>query len=135
MKRDGAFSGWLALLAASATPADRWLLALSATAIVAGIWWPLHGVASHARVALNNQPVMRLPLHQDGEFPVQGRLGEVAVQVREGRVRLLEYASPRMIGTRTGWISRAGQVTACVPCGVMVQVEGGEQNRYDALAK
>lgn len=127
--------GWLQLLARCVTPADRWLLLTTGLAIGAGVCLPLLGTASHARVAMDNRPIMRLNLHQDGEYTVQGHLGPVVIQVHAGRVRLLEYNSPRMIGTRIGWISGAGQVAACVPCGVVIQVEGGESNLYDAIAK
>ncbi|MBF0627931.1 MAG: NusG domain II-containing protein [Magnetococcales bacterium] len=120
-----------ALLARASTPMDRLVMGITALAIV------VSGVTAHGKpgkqavVFRDNRPVLTLPLSQDTKKELAGRLGPVTIQVEQGRVRLLEYQSPRMIGTRTGWIQGAGRTTACVPCGVLVRVEGQPENTPD----
>ena len=128
---------WIALLVRATTPADRWLMALAGVAILALAWrvsaTPAGGLAVVHR---ENRPLLTLALDQDRSVRVPGRLGEVTVQVKNGQVRLLEYVSPRLIGTRTGWIGHVGETTACVPCGILIQVAGDRTGtpEFDAIA-
>ncbi len=80
---------------------------------------------SRLQVFRDNRLVATHALGGTAGWSVDGRLGPVIVEIRQGQARLREYRSPRLIGTRTGWIGRAGQVAACVPCGVLIRVEGG----------
>ncbi|MBF0127809.1 MAG: NusG domain II-containing protein [Magnetococcales bacterium] len=122
----------LALLGRATTRGDRWLLGLTGPGIVAfGLVMAAPG--SRATVFLDNHPLMTLALDRDATLEVAGRLGPVTIQVERGRIRLLEYDSPRMIGTRTGWIQGAGRTIACVPCGILVQVEGREERAVSEL--
>ncbi|MBF0272295.1 MAG: NusG domain II-containing protein [Magnetococcales bacterium] len=127
------------LLLRASTPADRLVMGVSALGIVVSGVMTTGEPGRKAVVFRDNQPVMTLPLDQDFKKEIPGRLGPVTIQVEQGRVRLLEYHSPRMIGTRTGWIQGAGRTTACVPCGVLVRVEGPgpapTQNEFDGVSE
>ena len=123
------------------TPADRWTMGLSALLIggFAG-YLALRPAGQQAVVQRDNQTVLTLALTQNQQVEVAGRLGPVAIQVQDGRVRLLEYASPRLIGTRTGWIVASGAMVACVPCGILIRVEGGntghpQTDHFDGIAR
>ncbi|MBF0162447.1 MAG: NusG domain II-containing protein [Magnetococcales bacterium] len=130
-----------ALLWRATTLSDRWLILLSALLIGSlAVYLFRRPAGEEVIVERHNEIVLRLPLSRNQVVKVQGALGEVAVQVQEGRVRLLEYASPRMIGTRSGWISRAGAMVACVPCDILLRVTGenGAQtstNGLDAISR
>ncbi|MBF0190788.1 MAG: NusG domain II-containing protein [Magnetococcales bacterium] len=127
-----------ALLARAATPADRLVMGISALGIVVSGAVTTREPGRQAVVFRDNRPVMTLSLDQDFKKEIPGRLGPVTIQVEQGRVRLMEYNSPRMIGTRTGWIQDAGRATACVPCGVLVRVEGGAPvpaNAFDGVSE
>ncbi|MBF0293861.1 MAG: NusG domain II-containing protein [Magnetococcales bacterium] len=119
------------------TPADRRTILTTALAIVALGVVMARMPGNRATVYRDNRPILALSMDRDLTTEVAGRLGPVKIQVEGGRIRLLEYDSPRMIGTRTGWIRDAGGTTACVPCGILIRVEGepGEETReYDAVA-
>ncbi|MBF0164941.1 MAG: NusG domain II-containing protein [Magnetococcales bacterium] len=122
----------VALLLRASTPADRWLMGVSAVAILTGALFSVTTPGKIAMVSRDNRPILRLALDRDSQHEVAGRLGPVVVQVEGGRVRLLEHRSPRMIGTRVGWIQGAGRAIACVPCGIVIRVEGGERSDGDA---
>ncbi|MEO5340611.1 MAG: NusG domain II-containing protein [Magnetococcus sp. MYC-9] len=124
------------LLQRATTVADRWLILCTALLITGcASYLALRPAGQRAIVQRDNQTVRTLALDNNQQMHVEGRLGPVLIQVQDGRVRLLEYASPRMIGTRSGWIATAGSMVACVPCGILIRVEGGDSvpTRSDAL--
>lgn len=107
------------------TIADRWLIVSTALLISSAAWHlATRPAGQRAVVHRDNHPVLTLSLANNQKTQVEGRLGPVAIQVQDGQIRLLEYASPRMIGTRSGWISASGAILACIPCGILIQVEG-----------
>ncbi|MEO5365006.1 MAG: NusG domain II-containing protein [Magnetococcus sp. WYHC-3] len=125
------------------TAADRWLLGGSALLL---LWWISAPRPPPGDLLLVHSPLAApqwLPLTPPREVTVAGRLGPVIIQLEPGRARLREFASARLIGTRTGWITHRGQMAACVPCGVMIQLPGavgdaagGETpDAFDALAQ
>lgn len=132
-----------ALILRATSAADRWVVVMTALLIGALVWQSVTRPAGQrAVVHRDNQPVLTLSLGKDQKTHVEGRLGTVAIHVEEGRIRLLEYASSRMIGTRSGWISTSGAILACVPCGIMIQVEGekkgadsAEKDAFDGIAR
>lgn len=126
--------GAVALLRRATTPADRWLAGVLALAIVIHLAAPWSEPGREIQVYRENLLVATLALTGPNRIEVSGKLGPVVVEVQTGSARILEYASPRMIGLRTGWITRRGQVAACVPCGVFIQVAGGATDQGDPNA-
>ncbi len=123
------------------TRLDGLLVALSALIILyfAG-WMYLQPHGSQAAVFLDNQWVRQISLAEDSVTELHGHLGLVNIEVLGGRVRILEYESPRMIGTRTGWIQSSGAVTACIPCGILIRIDGemaptAHTERWDGIAR
>ncbi|MBF0159713.1 MAG: NusG domain II-containing protein [Magnetococcales bacterium] len=103
---------------------DRWIMGVTALMIAGLLLRPWYGLPQghYVEVLHDNQLVLTLPLQQDSRHQVAGNLGPVAIEVRGGRARLLEYRSPRLIGTYTGWIEHHNAVAVCVPCGVLIRV-------------
>ncbi|MBF0110976.1 MAG: NusG domain II-containing protein [Magnetococcales bacterium] len=122
---------------------DRIVAAVSALGIVAACLWTVLGQPERVVVIRDAQGRESVwPIDRDSVQKIAGRLGPVTVEIRGQRVRLLELNSPRLIGTLTGWIERSGQVTACIPCGVLVQVKGkkighnsSSDSHYDGIAR
>lgn len=55
------------------------------------------------------------------------------LEVREGRIRVVESDCPQQICVTAGWIGRPGQVIACVPNKVLVTIESEEAPFLDAI--
>jgi hypothetical protein len=103
---------------------DRWIAALAALGIVAMfVVQPMVTAGTQVQVFRENQLLHTLDLAQETRHTVAGRLGPVVIEIASGRARIVEYQSPRMIGTRTGWIQHSGTVAACVPCGILIRIE------------
>ncbi|MBF0184262.1 MAG: NusG domain II-containing protein [Magnetococcales bacterium] len=95
-----------------------------------------HG--NQAVVTLDNNLINTISLEKDAHYYVNGHLGPVRVEVKNQQIRIVEYDSPRMIGTRTGWVQHNGAITACLPCGVVIRVLGNQEDNsvnYDSIAR
>ncbi|MCL1949667.1 MAG: NusG domain II-containing protein [Turicibacter sp.] len=85
----------------------------------------------YAIVTIGREVVARFPLEEGGEsFTVlytheDGLRGEQynLVEVDGGRIRVKEDNSPDQIAVNTGWISRPGQTSICLPHQFMIRIE------------
>ncbi|HIJ85345.1 MAG: hypothetical protein HW380_756 [Magnetococcales bacterium] len=122
---------------------DRWLILISALGVLGPCLWTLRDQPERMVIIRDaDAKEIQWPLDRNTVIEVRGRLGPVQVEIRDRRVRLLEYQSPRLLGTMTGWIEKSGQLTACVPCAVIVQVkaltsdgESSSPTGYDGIAR
>lgn len=124
---------------------DRWLMMLTALIILLFVWQTTNqSPGKTAIVYLDNKPLLTLSLAEEKKITVNGHLGMVEIQIQSGKIRLLEYASQKLIGTRTGWIYKKGSLLACVPCGIVIKVTGisshkkdteKRENLYDGIAR
>lgn|SRR5574340_828963 len=116
------------------TRADRVLIAL--IALVALIAWPLTAVgsgrAADTVVISGPQGSSSVPLGEDAELKVSGAMGTVVVKIVQGEVRVVESGCPDQTCVKTGALSAAGSIVACVPNGVVVRVGGGDGDGLDA---
>ena len=109
------------------TRTDRWLVFMTGLLIVITLIYSVSRPRGAIVVIIrDNQPVLTLSLAIDQQTQVNGRLGPVTIQIHNNRVRLLEYNSPRQLGMRRGWISSSGAILACVPCGILIQIDGNK---------
>lgn len=50
------------------------------------------------------------------------------IEVAPGKIRVKEDNSPDQIAVRTGWISRPGEMSICLPHKLIVEILGVEEN-------
>jgi hypothetical protein len=67
------------------------------------------------------------PLSVDTLLTVEGGLGAVTVEVAEGRVRFARSPCPGQQCVDTGWLESRGDLSVCMPSGVLVLVQSGEE--------
>lgn len=116
-------------------PADAVVVALAA-ALVGASWaalWGGGGPAEFVEVAAPGQPGQRYELTADATLTVRGRLGDSRLEIRAGQVRFVDSPCVGRQCIHTGWLSRSGQVAACLPNGVVIEVAGGERE-FDAVS-
>lgn len=116
-------------------PADTVVVALAAL-LVGAAWaalWRDDGPAEYAQLSTPGAPDQRLALATDQVHDVQGRIGTSRLEVRDGRVRFTDSPCVGRYCVHAGWLSRSGQVAACLPNGVVVEVTGGDRE-YDAVS-
>ncbi len=82
--------------------------------------------------------IYRYNLNENRKITVEGELGEVVIEVKDGNIRMLEDESPRQIGVKTGWVSMAGFSIICLPCKVsatIVSDQNSDDKPYDAVVE
>jgi len=112
-----------------------WLLILGVI-VLSIIFIPLHRPAAQGGVALvrvGDALVARLPLGEDRDLVVEGRLGETEIEVQDGRVRVVRSPGPWKLCIKRGWISRPGEMLICLPNRVTVEIPG--EGGWDALVR
>lgn len=82
-------------------------------------------------VQVRNEEVLRVSLWKDATYTVDGKLGEVVVEVKEGRVRVEKENSPYHYCSIQGYVSDPSTPIICLPNEVVVSIEGSEKGTVD----
>lgn len=77
-----------------------------------------------AVVRVRNEEIMRIDLSQDGDYTVDGTMGKVNIQVRNGSVAVTEENSPRHICSRQGYVDSVNTPIVCLPNETVITIEG-----------
>lgn len=85
-------------------------------------------------VKVGNRPVQKVSLRMDKRINVEGEKGSVVIEVKEGRVRVVESSCFQKICVNTGWINKPGQNIVCLPNKVLITIEGKESPTIDAVS-
>lgn len=115
------------------------LLVLILAATVAAPFIFVQSDTLYVEVRCNNELVKRLKL-ADGYhevFTVQGENGvHNTIEINGKRVRIAESNCRDQVCVRTGWLTRAGQASVCLPSRVVVKLTGREEdNGVDAVVQ
>jgi hypothetical protein len=97
-----------------------------------GAFWGPRGEGHTVLVTVDRRQTTELALDQDGSFDIHGRIGVSTIMVDGGRVRFLDSPCPGRYCVHSGWLRFSGEVAACLPNGVVVEVLGGERE-FDAI--
>ncbi|MFB0527186.1 MAG: NusG domain II-containing protein [bacterium] len=115
---------------------DR-ILIFSLVAIAAFSFLRLFFISHEGREALikvGNGPVQTVSLKMDRRINLEGEKGKVVIEVKEGRVRVVESSCFQKVCVNTGWIDRPGQNIICLPNKVLITIEGKESPKIDAIS-
>lgn len=75
---------------------------------------------------------LTLPLDQNKRIEIEGALGKSIIEIKDRQVRFIDSPCQKKICVMTGWLNADGQLAACLPNGVTVQIIGRD-NRFDAV--
>ncbi len=128
-------TGLLRFLREATTPADRAVLILVWTGMVALAAHAFRAPAgTEAVVVVEDRVAQRIRLAGEHTVTVQGARGPTELRVvADGRVRFVHSPCDAKLCIRAGWQSRAGELAACVPNQVLVRIRGQREVGWDAL--
>lgn len=115
---------------------DR-ILIFSLVAIASFSFVKLFFIPNEGREALirvGNSPIQRVSLKMDRRINLEGEKGRVVIEVKEGRVRVVESSCFQKICVTIGWINKPGQNIICLPNKVLITIEGKESSKIDAVS-
>lgn len=77
------------------------------------------------------------PLAEDRTVSLPGPLGETILSIHDGRACIVSSPCPLKICLGMGEASRAGELLACVPNGLLARIDGPprEERDYDLLSR
>lgn len=79
--------------------------------------------------------IARYPLDEDRVFSVKGINGNLEVEIKDERVRVLSSSCPHQICVDTGWISRTYEQIICAPNRVFISLKTeAEKEDIDAVS-
>lgn len=84
-------------------------------------------------VKVDGEEVIRVPLTNDGRFLVEGSLGEMEIEIKDRRVRVIDAPCGRKICVQTGWIHRPYQTIICMPNHVVIGLTGKGSGELDGI--
>lgn len=71
-------------------------------------------------------------LDQDQTLRVPGKLGDSVLQIAQGKIRFVQSPCTGKFCIHSGWLTHSGEVMACLPNGVLVELGGGPR-KFDSI--
>jgi hypothetical protein len=109
------------------------VLALTILPAVYVIGWRADTPASLARVTDAQQHTRTLRLDHDQIIHIHGKLGDSVLQIQAGKIRFIQSPCTTKFCIHSGWLKYNGDVMACLPNGVYVEVTGAA-SRFDSIS-
>jgi len=73
-------------------------------------------------------------LKEDRVIHAAGPLGDTIIEIKNGRVKVLESPCREKLCIIAGSIEHNGEFNACLPNRVFINIEGEEESAYDSLS-
>lgn len=77
-----------------------------------------------AEVYYEDELVLNIDLNIDGEYVVEGLLGDVVLEVKDKMVRVKKENSPKNICSKEGFIGDSSKTLICLPNKIIVKIVG-----------
>lgn len=115
-------------------PGDFIILVLAAALVGASYarFWGPRTSGETALISIGLDIHEEVALTEDRRLTVKGHLGDSVIQIRDGQIRFIDSPCPGRYCVHMGWIDRTGEVAACLPNGVVIEVRGGVRE-FDAI--
>jgi hypothetical protein len=75
-----------------------------------------------AVVSYFDKEIERIDMKNEGFHSVRGALGEVIIEIKEGRIRVADEISPKNYCQIQGWISHTNTPIICLPNGIKIEL-------------
>lgn len=80
---------------------------------------------SVAEVYYEDDLILSVPLDIDSEYTVEGALGDVVLEVKDGKIRVKSENSPKNICSKEGYIGDSSRTLICLPNKIIIKIVGG----------
>ena len=116
------------------TRADRVLMAivLCTLPLLYLHFWTDQEPATVLRMQVADMDPTVTPLTPDRHVQLAGPIGESIIEIRAGQARFLDSPCPGKVCVHSGWLREAGQLAACLPNRISIQLLGSRP-RFDAI--
>ncbi|MDP1708510.1 MAG: NusG domain II-containing protein [Gammaproteobacteria bacterium] len=111
------------------------VILIAALALLAFLYLRFWGDATQgeqARILVGGSEFSVVSLYKDQRLHIPGTLGISELEIRAGKIRFVDAPCQGKQCIHTGWLALGGEVAACLPNRITVQVIGREP-RFDAI--
>lgn len=95
-------------------------------------WQPTHR-GETARIKYDQHLIQEISLAKPQTLRVKGELGDSVFEIKDQQVRFTHSPCQNKVCIHYGWLTHSGDIMACLPNHIVVEIVGGERN-YDAIA-
>ena len=95
-------------------------------------FWGSSGQGEMVQIRVAEGEALSLPLDYNKRIEIEGVLGTSVIEIKDRQVRFIDSPCKEKQCVISGWLSKDGDTTACMPNGVSIQVVGRD-NRFDAV--
>lgn len=81
-----------------------------------------------AVVTYKDEEILRIDMKVDDTYVVQGTLGEVFIEVENGRIRVEKETSPYHLCSIQGWVEYANVPIVCLPNHIVVMIQNSGED-------
>lgn len=71
---------------------------------------------------------------KDSIIKVNGKLGKTTIEIKDGRVRVIDSPCNNKLCQHTGWIKDYGDMIICLPNHIAISFKGEGQKEYDTIS-
>lgn len=114
---------------------DR-LVLLAAIVLVGWLYvmlWQSPEPGSRVRIKRDQHVLKEVSLDSPQQIHVTGELGDSIIEIRDHQVRFEQSPCTNQICVLHGWFHHSGEVMACLPNHIIVEVTGAKQ-KFDAIS-
>lgn len=94
--------------------------------------WFQGDTAGFVRIQSGNEKPSTSALSPERTLQIRGPLGDSVIETGNGRARFISSPCIGQVCVHTGWLKTAGEVTACLPNRISLQLLG-KHPRFDAI--
>lgn len=86
-----------------------------------------------AVVYYEDKEVLKIDLSINKEYKVKGFLGDVVIEVKDNKVRVIEETSPNNICQKQGYIKDSTKTIVCLPNKIIIKITNDKDNELDGV--
>ena len=116
------------------TRAD-WIAVMAAIVMLPMLYvhfWSSAEPARFVKLIHGKNDIEELSLATDRQVEFAGDMGISTLEIKHGKVRFIASPCRAKVCIHSGWIHNSGQILACLPNGILVELMGGP-NEFDAI--
>ncbi|MFC2061515.1 NusG domain II-containing protein [Elusimicrobiota bacterium] len=83
----------------------------------------------------NNRQIKEIDLNTEDVINIQLNEENMKIEVKNGRIRVIESSCHQGICVRTGWISKTGQSIICAPNKAYIKIKGKADPEVHAVTQ
>ena len=88
---------------------------------------------AQAVVTHKDREVLRINMNNNGFYTVSGDLGDVVIQIEDGKARVSEEKSPLNYCSIQGWVSNTNVPIVCLPNSIIIVIDANSQTTEEDI--